>query len=113
MCTAKTLNLLLQEAQAELSKIFGNKLLNVVLYGSYARGDYDEESDIDIMALVDMDRDNLNKYRRCISEIANDIDLKYDVLLSIKLQDKPNFDKYKNSIPLYQNILKEGLSIGV
>jgi len=113
MCTSTTLNLLLKETQSELLKVFGNKLLNVVLYGSYARGDYDDESDIDIMALVDMDRDDLNKYRRCVSEMANIIDLKYNVLLSIKLQDKPNFDKYKNSIPLYQNIVKEGLIIGV
>ena len=113
MCTETTLNLLLKEAQVGLSKVFGSKLLNVVLYGSYARGDYDDESDIDIMALVDMDRDDLNKYRRCVSEMANDIDLKYNVLLSIKLQDKPNFNKYKDSIPLYQNIVKEGLRINV
>lgn len=113
MCTETTLNLLLKEAQMGLSKVFGSKLLNVVLYGSYARGDYDDESDIDIMALVDMDRDDLNKYRRCVSEMANDIDLKYNVLLSIKLQDKLNFDKYKDSIPLYQNIVKEGLRINV
>lgn len=85
----------------------------VVLYGSYARGDYDDESDIDVMALVDMDRSDLNKYRRCVSEMANDIDLKYNVLLSIKLQDKTNFDKHMNSIPLYQNIVKEGLKINV
>ena len=71
MCTSTTLNLLLKETQSELLKVFGNKLLNVVLYGSYARGDYDDESDIDIMALVDMDRDNLNKYRRCVSEMSN------------------------------------------
>lgn len=113
MCTAVTLDLLLKEAHSELSKLFGNKLLSVVLYGSYARGDYDSESDIDIMALVDMKRDELNKYRRCVSELANNIDLRYDVLLSVKLQDKYNFDKYKNSIPLYKNILKEGLNVGV
>ena len=113
MCTAVTLDLLLKEAYSELLKLFGNKLLSVVLYGSYARGDYDSESDIDVMALVDMDRDELNKYRRCVSESANKIDLRYDVLLSIKLQDKTNFDKYKNSIPLYQNIVKEGLKVGV
>ena len=113
MCTTTTLNILLNEAHFGLTKIFGSKLLSVVLYGSYARGDYDDESDIDVMALVDMDRNDLNKYRRCVSEMANDIDLKYNVLLSIKLQDKTNFDKHMNSIPLYQNIVKEGLKINV
>lgn len=113
MCTSKTLDLLLQETRESLFKIFGNKLEDVVLYGSYARGDYDSESDIDVMALVDMERDALNKYRRRVSDFANDIDLKYDVLLSIKLQDKKSFDKYKNSIPIYRNIEKEGLRLSV
>ena len=38
----------------------GDKLNKVILYGSYARGDYDDESDIDIMILADIaleDRD--------------------------------------------------------
>lgn len=113
MCTTTTLNLLLEEAQSNLSKVFGSKLLSVVLYGSYARGDYNDESDIDVMALVDMNRDDLNKYRRCVSEMANDIDLKYDVLLSIKLQDKISFEKYGHSIPLYKNVVKEGVRIDV
>ena len=113
MCTTTTLNLLLEEAQSNLEKVFGSKLLSVVLYGSYARGDYNDESDIDVMALVDMNRDDLNKYRRCVSDMANDIDLKYNVLLSIKLQDKTSFEKYGNAIPLYQNIVKEGVRIDV
>ncbi len=113
MCTSATLDLLLKETRSELSGIFGNKLLSVVLYGSYARGDYNAESDIDVMALVDLERDELNKYRRCVSDSANKIDLRYNVLLSIKLQDKTNFEKYKNSIPLYMNIVKEGVEVGV
>ena len=34
-----------------LSKIYGEHLKTVILYGSYARGDYTENSDIDIMAV--------------------------------------------------------------
>jgi len=112
VCTVPILDELLKEVKCELLNVFGDKLENMVLYGSYARGDYDDESDIDVMALVDMERDTLNRYRRCVSELANDIDLKYNVLLSIKLQDKYNFDKYKNTVPLYRNIAKEGVEIG-
>ena len=69
---AATLDSLLRETRDELSKVFGSKLLSLVLYGSYARGDYDSESDIDVMALVDMEREELNRYRRCVSDLANE-----------------------------------------
>ena len=113
MCNQTTLDLLLKEAGTELSKTFGSKLDSVVLYGSYARGDYNDESDIDVMALVDMDKSDLCKYRRTVSSLANNIDLKYDVLLSIKLQDKSTFMKYQNVLPFYKNILKEGVRVNV
>ena len=113
MCNKSTLNTLLDEAKNELYTLLGSKLLNVVLYGSYARGDFDSESDIDVMALVEMSKTELQKYRRIVSDLANNIDLKYNVLLSIKLQDNESFVKYQNALPFYQNVIKEGVAVGV
>ena len=113
MCNKSTLNILLEETKNELTTLFGNKLLNVVLYGSYARGDFNSESDIDVMALVEMEKIELQKYRRTVSALANEIDLKYNVLLSIKLQDNESFIKYQNALPFYQNVIKEGVAVGV
>ena len=75
MCNKSTLDVLLKETSIELKNIFGEKLNSVILYGSYARGDYDSESDIDVMALVDLEKSELAKYRRIVSDFANDIDL--------------------------------------
>lgn len=113
MCNRSTLDVLLKETHSELRKIFGEKLNSVILYGSYARGDYDSESDIDVMALVDLEKSELAKYRRTVSDFANDIDLKYDVLLSVKLQDKFTFEKYGNALPYYINIAREGVNVSV
>lgn len=111
MCSRENLNIILKETYCGLEKIFEGKLEGVILYGSYARGDYNNESDIDIMALVDLEKNELAKYRRITSEFANDIDLKYDVLLSIKLQDKFTFEKYRDALPYYMNVIKEGVEI--
>lgn len=113
MCSKNTLDMLLRETRTELSNIFGEKLESVILYGSYARGDYDSESDIDVMALIDLDKDELVRYRRKVSDFASDIDLKYDVLLSVKLQDKFTFEKYRDALPYYRNVAREGVSVGV
>ncbi len=52
VCASENLRLILSDVTAGLREIFGEKLENVILYGSYARGDADEESDIDVMALI-------------------------------------------------------------
>lgn len=49
MCTPQTLDLLLKDTYSEFFRLFGDKLVSVVLYGSYARGDHDSESDIDVL----------------------------------------------------------------
>lgn len=45
---------LLQLYRTELEMVSGNHIKKVILYGSYARGDFGRDSDIDIMILVDM-----------------------------------------------------------
>lgn len=109
MCDENKLRLLLRETQQGLLHIFGDKLDRVVLYGSYARGDYDEESDIDVMALVDLDRKTLASYRRRVSDFSSELDLKYEVVLSIKLQDKASFLRYLSVLPFYRNVQREGV----
>ena len=46
---------LITEYVTAVKKIYGNHLKQVILYGSYARGDYTKDSDVDIMLLVDLD----------------------------------------------------------
>ena len=111
MCSKNTLELLLNETVSGLREIFGERLDRVILYGSYARGDYDEESDIDVMALVNMDQEELAGYRRCVNAFSNQLDLKHDVLLSIKLQDLGTFTQWENTLPFFKNVKKDGILI--
>ena len=111
MCSKNTLELLLKETVNGLRGFFGEQLRSVILYGSYARGDYDDESDIDVMALVDMDKNELAAYRRRISNFSCELDMKYDVVLSVKLQDKATFDRWSAVLPFFQNVKRDGVLV--
>ena len=92
-----------------VNEILGSRVKKIILYGSYARGDYDYESDIDIMILVDMMPEELVKHRRIFNDFSTDIDLNYNVVLSSKLQSKQFFNEWKNTLTFYQNVIKDGV----
>jgi predicted nucleotidyltransferase len=91
--------------------LFREKLEAVILFGSYARGDYDSESDLDIMILVDMDAAALAPYRYQFARFGTELDLIYGVFHSFVLQDKATFDYWKDTIPFYKNVTQGGLFV--
>ena len=111
MYSQNQLNTVLREAKTGLRQIFGGNLYDVLLYGSCARGDQDEESDIDVMALVNLPKSALPRYRRMVSDLSSSIDLHCDVLLSIKLQDLDTFRRYRETLPYFRNVNREGIRI--
>ena len=106
-----TLSAALGEVKAGLTSIFGNRLENVLLYGSYARGEQDAESDIDILAVVDLSAETLDAYEDAVLDMSVALGLRYDALFSIILQDTATFYKYKNVMPFFVNVLREGISL--
>nr|QGT51075.1 hypothetical protein Firmicute1046_1510 [uncultured Firmicutes bacterium] len=109
MCDKTQLDIILRQISDYSKELFGDKFKNIILYGSCARGDYDEESDIDIMIMVDMPKDELYKYRKFITDFCADLDLENNVFLSPKLQSLPFFNEWKNTLPFYQNVIKDGV----
>ena len=112
MHTCGQLQPVLSETLDGLRRIFGENLKQTLLYGSYARGDQDSESDVDVMALVEMPKEQLAEYRRAVSHLSTELDLKYDVFLSIVLQDTDTFHQYADALPFFQNIMREGIRVG-
>ena len=111
MCDKNLLNSLLQQLTDYSKEVFGDKLKKVILYGSYARGDYDEESDIDVMIMVDLPPEELSNYRRKITYFCADLNVDNSVLISPKLQSLPLFEQWKVALPFYQNVAKEGVVV--
>ena len=86
--------------------IYGNHLNAVILYGSYARGDYDEFSDVDIMILLNLDEMELKKYRQQLSEITFDFNMEHDIDIKPIAKSKELFLKWQESYPFYKNLLQ-------
>ena len=111
MCTQNQLSEILQNVAAESKKIFGSNLNSVILFGSYARGDYDEESDIDVLILVDLPSDELPAYRTHIDSLCGKLLLTYGIVVSAIEKDTETYNRYASILPFYKNIEKEGVKI--
>ena len=111
MCDKNLLNELLQKVAEHSKEVFGDKLKSVILYGSYARGDYDEESDIDVMIMVDLPPEELARYREIVIDYCVDLNIEHLVVIMPKLQSLSLFEQWKNALPFYQNVIKEGVRV--
>lgn len=104
--TTDQLQALSQEVKQALTKLYGDRLDRVILYGSYARGDFHKESDVDYMiVLKDNDFRQLQESDK-FWELTWDTWLRYGVWLSIRAVF---IDKYKQSdLFFYQSVRHEG-----
>ena len=95
----------------EVRKIYGKRLKSVILYGSYARGDFKPDSDIDIMILVDLTDMELEKYRKQLSWITYDFNEEHDTDIKPIAKSEAHFKKWLSVYPFYANVQKEGVKI--
>lgn len=102
---------LLFKIQYELENLFGDKLKDTILYGSYARLENAEDSDIDVITLIDEDDDELRKYENSITDIMVDLSLEYELVVSIHSQNYRIYKEHSNILPYFINIKNEGVSI--
>ena len=109
MCDTGQAVAILGEVCRACNAVFEKKISDAYLYGSYARGDYNEESDVDILLTVDVEPEELPPYRKAVCHVCNDLGLKHDVLLSPAVEPLGQFRKFQNALPYYQNVLKEGI----
>lgn len=97
----------LEEFKRELREIYGPRLMRLVLYGSYARGEADEGSDLDLLVVLDRADDPLAERER-LSEVIFKLALKYNTVLSVLTIAEHDLERPK---PLLLNIKREGIAI--
>ena len=104
-------NRILCEFRNKTKSIMGDSLKQMILYGSYARGDYGDNSDMDIMVLTELTDDRIIQIEDEIFDAAYDIELEYGVPISVNIKNEKHFKNWVNSLPYYSNIQKEGIII--
>jgi len=89
----------------------GDRLDKVILFGSYARGDYDGESDIDFCILANIPQEEATRWRRDINKRLPGIDLEHDILVSLRVINSSMFYNHVDVLPFYRNVFQEGVEV--
>jgi predicted nucleotidyltransferase len=111
VCNKAALDEITEKVCLSAKDVLGDKLEKIYLFGSYARGDYDDESDIDIMVLADIAPEEANKTRRKIRDQVWRLELELCVVLSLHITCSSNFHEYISVLPFYRNIVGEGVEL--
>ena len=87
--------------------LFSDSILAIILYGSVARNDNTDESDIDIVIIIKNEMDDATREK--FMQWSAELDLRYDKVFSIIDIQEKNMEKWGSVLPFYQNVQKEGI----
>jgi len=112
MCTETQLNRITRAMVDCYRVVYGEDIVEIILFGSYARGNYTEGSDIDIVALVQGSREVLQAKLKKVWDMSAELGLENDIIVSPMVVPYDEFVKYRQTLPYYRNIAEEGKKIG-
>jgi predicted nucleotidyltransferase len=97
---------ILIEIKKQLMELYADQLKKVILYGSYARGEQNKDSDIDLAIVLSGDIRPFKEIDRIVDKIY-DIELEFNILFSIHPISEQKFNQGKN--PFLFNVKEEGV----
>ena len=108
MCREDAIQIL-GEVYEGCSAVFPVPIHDAYLYGSFARGDYYDDSDVDILLTVDLDWPEITARRRAVSRVVSELCLRYDRTISVTIKPLKLFTRYREDLPFYRNVCTEGV----
>ena len=108
---ADDIKLILEEFVKSVKECLGADVQSIVLYGSYARGDFNSQSDLDIMILVKSSDSDIKRNENSVYDCAFDLELKYGKVISPIIKNQQFFEYWADTLPFYKNIVNEGVRV--
>ena len=103
---SKAIYEIIAEFKKRAGDFYGIRLHSLVLYGSYARGDFHEDSDIDILVVLDNIESEMNEIEK-LAVIKTDLVLQYEKYLSANPVSRKKYEQ--SGFSFYQNVKREGI----
>ncbi len=95
----------------EVKRVMGDELRKVIVYGFYARGDCNENSDVDVMVLTSLAEEDITEVEYKLYDIAFDYLMEYGVDISVIVKNEEHFKYWLGALPFYDNVEREGVVI--
>lgn len=105
------LSALLEEYRKAVMQILGEHFDRMILYGSYARGDFKHDSDMDIMILADIQPKEISSYADKVYDVTYDFEMQYGMEINPSIQSIQIYDQWKKVYPFFMNIEKDGVAV--
>jgi len=111
MYSIDDVRVMILELNERIAQMFPDGRPDALLFGSLARNEADEDSDIDILYLVDTPRDIIAEHNWQIGDAAAEMLLKYGVLISPIVENRACFNAYSQKLPFFRNVPKDGVRL--
>jgi uncharacterized protein len=111
LCDKALLDDVTSRVCAAAKEVLGDKLRKVLLYGSYARGDYNEYSDIDYFILADITQEECCDAGSDIYDRIWEYEFEQGLMISPHVTGYETFMSWRNVLPYYMNVIKEGIEL--
>ena len=111
MCSQLEVRTIIAQLRERLSIIFPQEQFDIILFGSYARHDADDESDIDVMFLVNSSRQTIQEKHWQIGEAAAEVLMDFGIVVSPIVENRAYYHANADLLPFFRNVQREGVRI--
>lgn len=111
MRTESVIAKIVAELYSGIAPLFPQSSIEMILFGSYARGDAEPGSDIDILVLVDASQEDISAQNWQVGNLAAELLMNYGTVVSPVVENKDYFNSNLEVLPYYRNIDREGIKL--